>query len=84
MNRKKRISVTPSSLRIFVSCFRISLINYEKLRQYADLFSERVLKASQYLDSKFPNQTIYDFRNYGNRLPVESKFCDKCGSRVDY
>ena len=23
-------------------------------------------------------------RNCGNRLPVESKFCDKCGSRVDY
>ena len=23
-------------------------------------------------------------RNCGNRLPAESKFCDKCGSRVDY
>ena len=23
-------------------------------------------------------------RNCGNKLPVDSKFCDKCGSRVDY
>ena len=41
----------------------MAVIDHEKLRQYADFFSERALKASRYLDRKFPDQTTYDFRS---------------------
>lgn len=41
----------------------MAVIDYEKLRKYTELFSEWVLKANQYLDSKFPDQTIYNFRS---------------------
>ena len=36
-------------------------INYEILRQYTELFSNCVLKASRFLDERFPEQTTYDF-----------------------
>lgn len=38
-------------------------IDHEILIQYAELFSERVLKGSRYLDSQFQDQTTYDFRS---------------------
>lgn len=41
----------------------MTYIDYEKLTKYTEFFSERVLKANQYLDSKFPNQTTYNFES---------------------
>jgi hypothetical protein len=41
----------------------MTYIDYEKLTKYMEFFSERVLKANQYLDSKFPNQTTYNFES---------------------
>ena len=41
----------------------MAVLNYEKLRQYAGFFSERVIKASKYLNDKFPDQMLYDFRS---------------------
>lgn len=41
----------------------MATINYDKLRQYTELFTDRVIKASQYLDKIFPDQKIYDFKS---------------------
>lgn len=37
-------------------------VNYETLNSYIDLFSNRVIKASRFLEERFPEQTSYDFR----------------------
>lgn len=41
----------------------MAVIDYEKLRQYAKLFSERVIKANLFLNEKFPDQNAYDFQS---------------------
>jgi len=39
----------------------MAVVNYELLEQYWEFFSERVIKASRHLNTKFPDQTVYDF-----------------------
>ena len=41
----------------------MAVIDYEKLRQYTEFFTERAEKASQYLDGKFPDQATYNFQS---------------------
>lgn len=41
----------------------MTVIDYEKLRQYVELFSDRVIKASRFLDERFPDQSIFDFQS---------------------
>lgn len=39
------------------------VIDDEKLRQYADFFSDRVIMANRFLQEKFPEQNVYDFQS---------------------